>query len=470
MPENSADLSIVMTLVDEATAKLKEAMGEINKDADTSKEKNKQNNDETKKGFDEAAKSVRAFKRDLLLVAGAVTAVYTSVKTYARYNAEARQSVTEFETSLEKLKVTAGKALLPVLKLLNQSAKGWQMIFNVITTGDIGNTALDNQVTSLMQANSSLDEYNQKLKDIELLYRSGGISTQEYYNFIMSSESQVMAVRDMSMAQMQELANLQIMIGNQDLMEAQRITSEKIALLQFYQQEYNTAHQGMAAFTVMLGQAIQTNLSGAIVDIIMRTKTAKQAFAELGQAMIKSILDFIVQKMVAWAIEKTLLAGTVASAAASGAAVAAAWAPAALAANIASFGGAAAAAAATFPVAAASMTASMALTSAAGSATRTVSVDSEMIGGGNVLAGFGGAQADGGDYMVRRPTLFLAGEAGPERATFTPIGRDMPAQQSSRQIYIDINIDHPTVSKESDIDYLVETVSKRLSQEVERIR
>ena len=32
-------------------------------------------------------------------------------------------------------------------------------------------------------------------------------------------------------------------------------------------------------------------------------------------------------------------------------------------------------------------------------------------------------QALGGDYMVTKPTLFLAGEAGPERATFTPQGK-----------------------------------------------
>ena len=37
---------------------------------------------------------------------------------------------------------------------------------------------------------------------------------------------------------------------------------------------------------------------------------------------------------------------------------------------------------------------------------------------------FGGAQAFGGDYMVTKPTMFLAGESGPERATFTPIGSD----------------------------------------------
>lgn len=39
---------------------------------------------------------------------------------------------------------------------------------------------------------------------------------------------------------------------------------------------------------------------------------------------------------------------------------------------------------------------------------------------------FGGGQAAGGDYMVKRPTLFLAGEKGAERATFTPQGKAAP--------------------------------------------
>jgi hypothetical protein len=63
--------------------------------------------------------------------------------------------------------------------------------------------------------------------------------------------------------------------------------------------------------------------------------------------------------------------------------------------------------------------------------------------------------------------MFLAGEAGPERATFTPLGG---SRQGGGNVYIDIQIDRPTVAKESDIDYLVEEVSTRLSREVERIR
>lgn len=44
-----------------------------------------------------------------------------------------------------------------------------------------------------------------------------------------------------------------------------------------------------------------------------------------------------------------------------------------------------------------------------------------MPGGGSGGAGNGGPQAHGGDYRVDKPTWFMAGEAGPERATFTPL-------------------------------------------------
>jgi hypothetical protein len=37
---------------------------------------------------------------------------------------------------------------------------------------------------------------------------------------------------------------------------------------------------------------------------------------------------------------------------------------------------------------------------------------------GTPTPAYGGAQAEGGDYWVTKPTLFLAGEAGPERASF----------------------------------------------------
>jgi len=55
-------------------------------------------------------------------------------------------------------------------------------------------------------------------------------------------------------------------------------------------------------------------------------------------------------------------------------------------------------------------------------------------------------QAGGGDWMVNRPTLFMAGEAGPERATFTPQrgGNNTHYQYNSTQQSTIIIDDHRT--------------------------
>ena len=57
-------------------------------------------------------------------------------------------------------------------------------------------------------------------------------------------------------------------------------------------------------------------------------------------------------------------------------------------------------------------------------------------GTGRALPRMGGMQgpymmAEGGDMVVDRPTMFIAGEAGPERATFTRRNRDMDQQQET---------------------------------------
>ena len=78
---------------------------------------------------------------------------------------------------------------------------------------------------------------------------------------------------------------------------------------------------------------------------------------------------------------------------------------------------------------------------------------------------FGGAMAKGGEGIVDKPTWFLAGEAGPERFNFAPIGKERSG--SSIQIFIEIN--NPIVRSDDDIDTLVEEISTKLAQEAERI-
>lgn len=49
---------------------------------------------------------------------------------------------------------------------------------------------------------------------------------------------------------------------------------------------------------------------------------------------------------------------------------------------------------------------------------------------------FGGGQATGGDYLVDKPTLFLAGESGKERATFTPQDKESGGTGDTFQLVI----------------------------------
>lgn len=469
MSENTADINIILKLIDEATTKLKEAMGEIKKesdgvkkDSDEIKDKSEKETKAIKDGHKSAAQEIRSFRRDLMLVAGAFTAVYLSTKQYARYNQEAKETIREFDSELSKVKLTLGAISTQIIRVLNATSP----LLNTMklirgNTGDgLGGAIVNDE--KIRRAQNALDDFNQKMKDTELLYRAGGISSQEYYDILLSNESQVMYAREQGMAQMQAFADLQMTIANEDLMNAQRITQEKITLLQYYQETSNTANQGMAAFSVTVGRAIQTNLSSALVDFAMGAKSAKEAFSDLGQSMIRVILDFMIQKVVAFVLEKTLLAGTVAASTAAAAEIAAAWAPAAVAVNIATMGSAGVSAAITAGIAAGATIGAM---TSAGIAARTISVESQMSGKGQVLqqtAGWGGGMAEGGSGIVTRPTIFLAGEGGPEHFQFTPLSRG-----NSRGGGGDINITlNAVINNKLDIA----EVAEELGFELERRR
>jgi len=62
-------------------------------------------------------------------------------------------------------------------------------------------------------------------------------------------------------------------------------------------------------------------------------------------------------------------------------------------------------------------------------------------------------QAKGGDWVVRRPTLFLAGEAGPERATFTPLGRAPQVEPAAARVQVVVPITYsPAVSLGDEVE------------------
>jgi len=81
-------------------------------------------------------------------------------------------------------------------------------------------------------------------------------------------------------------------------------------------------------------------------------------------------------------------------------------------------------------------------------------------GGKGEGADWGGAMATGGSGLVTRPTWFLAGEAGPERYNFTPVGRQSYAVGGG----LVVNINHPSVREDRDIDAIADAIQDRWEQ------
>lgn len=221
-------------------------------------------------------------------------------------------------------------------------------------------------------------------------------SASGFFNTVLQGNSSIAEdttrLNQEIMRQEEELRFIKQQVGDESFMRRTAQMQEEISLEKFKQQEMITALQGVAAFTLAIGQTIQTNLSGALTNMITGAKSAKEAFADLGRAMIQTIVSFMAQKVVAMVLSKTMLAGEVAASKAAGLAVAASWAKAAALVSLATLGSNA-------------IPASAAIIGTTALATTIAAIP----------------MAEGGSGIVNGPTLFLAGERGPERFNFEPI-------------------------------------------------
>jgi hypothetical protein len=185
-------------------------------------------------------------------------------------------------------------------------------------------------------------------------------------------------------------------------------------------------------------QKFSTGFSAAITSIIMGTKTASEAFKNFGMMMIEAIVNFVVEWGVQALISATIGAALTTAIGLQAAVLASAWLPAAIFASVATLGGAAAAGAAGLGAAGAAGVATMAAVKTASLAMITM--------------------AEGGSGIVTRPTLFLAGDAGPERYDFSPMGR-------GRSGGVNITIENVTVASEG---ISIEDLAEQLGNDIER--
>ena len=385
------ELKIILSLVDKASADLKKVMADTSKEVGKSTEvvekqttKVKENHKVWDDGLKKVSSAVRSFRRDLFAITMVLGFITLATNEWAKRNTEARKSMDELKLASTNMLALVGK-FSPLVMLGSVLGKQFNDAFG------------DKLYNNIERAKSSITAFNLEVSNQRTLFEAGKTSGQDYYNQLLeSSFNQITRNKELGVS-LTELASLQASLYNEERMQNQVKMDEQMLLLNEYKNNYKVAHQGMAAFTVSLSQSIKANLGSAITNVITGVQSAKEAFAEFGKMMIKTIVDFMVQKVIAWALEKTLLAGTVAASIAAGASVAAAWIPAAIAVNIATMGVAGANAAVTATAAA------LATTSALTSASATMGA----VGMGNKGVGIGGNFATGTDSV---PAMLTPGE------------------------------------------------------------
>jgi hypothetical protein len=164
--------------------------------------------------------------------------------------------------------------------------------------------------------------------------------------------------------------------------------------LQVYQDMWMESHRTMFSYVAQATQTVYQGLSSAITNVITGAMSAKEAFKALGVQMIQMVVQFMAQRLIAFALEKTLTAaglamskGVATAALATSAALAGAHAAAATAASIATFGGATAFGALVPPMMAANAALGSSIALAAG--------------------GIGGAAHGGLDFVPKEQTFLL---------------------------------------------------------------
>lgn len=499
MAENNAAIYIVLKMIDEGTPKLKAAYEAIKKDAGDFQRKSDQATDSLNKGFKEANKQLRDFRRATLVAGIAIAAVVGATKTWSERNQETKNALDQIFVSGKNIAAMIGQVLGPGIIALSDLTQrsmwiikglfdgirtAYEGVFKGVTfltqftaaflaareagvsigealkvASNVASSAVEDltkkfqvgmtqNIQSTDEAKKILETYNNRLNDAGLLFKSGGSSAQEYFDIVMSLSQQQIFQNEIIAGQIAGFAQLYAEVSNVGLMAFQAEMQGRTDLLNTYKGLYIQGHADMFAAADMMATQFHTNMSTALSSIILGEKKASDAMGDFGKAMVKAIVDYMVQQAVAWAVSEAMKGVIFATTSTMAIGLANMWAPAAALASLATAGG-------------------NAVPAMTGMATTTAAA---------YALAMPKAMAHGGEGVVTRPTLFLAGEAGPERFRFTPLSGMSGARNnydnssSVRQIFIDIKVDRPTVRSEMDIDGLVREISRQLANEVDRIR
>lgn len=540
------DLNIILKLLDQASAGIKESMAGI-------KTETKKVNDETEKAgktiqqqFKDAGKELKSFRQAMLGVTIAIAVIIGVTKEWSKYNEETKNAFTSLGNSISKISGAVGSIFAPAIvsisKLLEElvpvinsvikwlqemytwlfnkityATQYWVAFFSAIKTGigiikankiavqqatraveEMGKefkSAFENNIPYVEEIKQWLEKQNNELERQRLLFLGGKITSKEYYDFISSVSVQRLNDLQEEIKLIERMAELQRLntdleyqrdviardrikiieefyirkaqLNNQDLMNQQQNMVAANALLQTVKESTVTMWSTLYGFVNTLYTGAQQNISKALSSIIMGTKSTRQAFTEMGIAMLQMLSDFAAKMIVNFILSMTL--GKLISMAIGiqAGAIAAAWMPAAILASIATLGAADAAGLAGLTAA---MAGGMAILGAANAVTKAGgTADVIDLGKIDIKKHFGGIiRAHNGLAADEVPIIAQTGEGILSRKGMAALGGDLELNRlnagqggnSNTSIYIE----NALFKNDSDTEETLLTISRLIEQ------
>lgn len=181
---NDNELQIILTLIDEASGKLKEITGEIKKDtagieraSTDASSKMSEGAKSVREQFKEASAELKDFRRTLFLVSAALATVITTVKEASKYSKEAKDTYNEFTTATKTLSTTLGTMLAPAME-------GISFVIRVLTD------AIEAAVAGFIKLGTFVVEFFANITSgpVEAFKRAMEVSTIATDNFLNKME------------------------------------------------------------------------------------------------------------------------------------------------------------------------------------------------------------------------------------------------------------------------------------------
>lgn len=318
---------------------------------------------------------------------------------------QARKASEDYKRSIEAINIQ-------IMQLTGETAKAASAQFELqnrdkrlqaVANNDPAGVAAIDRLGKLTASQAEFNQEREKLAEVNARLQ---IQEERIQNAIRTGAiSELDSMQQTSDARQNSVAQQQVIITN-----LQRIAAESAnPALKLQAEQAASALEKLRSEADLVGQKLNTIFVTAAGDefanFINKTKTAKQAFADFATSVTQQI-----NRMVSEALAKKLF-------------------------NALGFGGDSTGAGGIGGL----------FSKLLGGSSAGAGASNMAFGGTTFAEAFAGGvipMAGGGDFMVNRPTLFLAGEAGPERASFS--GANNQSEGGSIIVHNHFQIEGPT--------------------------